>query len=75
MLSYTYTAKAASQIEMVQRRAARWVKNDYVQRSSVTRILIDLKVVGLGPEANRCETLADVQNRPQPHPDRSNKIC
>ena len=38
-----HTAKAALQLEMVQRRAARWVKNDYVQQSSVTQMLKDLK--------------------------------
>ena len=38
-----HTAKAALQLETVQCRAARWVKNDYVQQSSVTSILIDLK--------------------------------
>ena len=38
-----HTAKAALQLEMVQCRAARWVKNDYVQQSSVTQMLMDLK--------------------------------
>ena len=28
-----------------------------------------------GPEMNRCETLTDIQNSPQPCHDRSNKIC
>ena len=30
-------------------------------------------VVEAGSEVNRCETLPDVQNSPQTHPDRSNK--
>ena len=34
-----HTAKAALQLEMVQCWAARWVKNDYVQQSSVTQML------------------------------------
>ena len=49
---------------MVQLQAARWVKNDYAQQSSVTQILIDLKWQDLPPEVNRCETLTDVQNSP-----------
>ena len=42
-----HTAKAALQLEMVQRWVVRWVKNDYVQQSSVTQMLIDLKWWGL----------------------------
>ena len=38
-----HTAAAAQKVEMVQRRAARWVKNDYVQTSSVTNMLAELK--------------------------------
>ena len=38
-----HTAKVASQLGMVQYQAARWVKNDYVQQSSVTQILKDFK--------------------------------
>ena len=38
-----HTAKAALQLQMVQRQAASWVKNDYVQQSSVTQMLIALK--------------------------------
>ena len=37
-----HTQKSAQQLEMVQRRAARWVKNDYVQQSSVTQMLNEL---------------------------------
>ena len=37
-----YTAAAIKQIEMVQRRAARWVVNDYSYTSSVTSIISDL---------------------------------
>ena len=48
--------KAASQLEMVQCQAGRRVKNNYVQQSSVTQMLIDLKVAGPGPETNKCET-------------------
>ena len=43
-----HTAKAALQLEMVKCRAARWVKNDYVQQSSVTQMPIDLKWRDLG---------------------------
>ena len=32
------------------------------------------QVVGPVPEVNRCKTLIDVQNSPELHPDRSNKI-
>ena len=38
-----HTAKAALQLEIVQCRSARWVKNDYLQQSSVTQKFIDLK--------------------------------
>ena len=38
-----HTAKAALQLDVVQCRAARWVKYDEVQQSSVTQMLIDLK--------------------------------
>lgn len=37
-----YTANCISQIEMVQRRAARWIKNDYSRQSSVTDMLESL---------------------------------
>ena len=40
-----HTAKAALQLEIVQHRAARWVKNDYIQQCSVTQMLIDLNRV------------------------------
>ena len=38
-----HTAKTASQLETVQCQAAKWVKNDCIQQSSVTQMLIDLK--------------------------------
>lgn len=37
-----YTKQNVSKIEMVQRRAARWVKNNYSPYDSVTRMLDDL---------------------------------
>ena len=38
-----HTANHIEQLEMVQRRAARFVKNDYAWTSSVTSMLTDLK--------------------------------
>ena len=38
-----HTAKAALQLEMVKCWAAWWVRNDYVQQSSVTQMAKDLK--------------------------------
>lgn len=38
-----YTMRAAKPLEMVQRRAARWVTGDYAQTSSVTSMLQQLK--------------------------------
>ncbi len=37
-----HTQKSTQQLEMVQRRAARWVKNDFFPQSSVTEMLKDL---------------------------------
>ena len=70
------TAKGA-QKEMVQCQAARCVTNDYnydpteFSHQDAHRP----QVTGPSPKANRCETLPDVQNSPQPRPDRCNKIC
>jgi hypothetical protein len=38
-----YTMRASKTLEMVQRRAARWVTGDYAQTSSVTAMLQQLK--------------------------------
>ena len=38
-----YLQKEIQSIEMVQRRAARWVKSDYRYNSSVTSMLADLQ--------------------------------
>ena len=72
------TAKAAIQLEMVQCRAPRWAKNNFVQPSSVTQMLINLKWQDLALKRTDMRlslTVTDVQNSLQPCPDRSNKIC
>ena len=68
-----YTPKAAWQLEMVQHRTDRWMKNEYIQQSHPDAYRPPR--VGAGLAVNRCETLTDVQDSPQPCPDRSNRIC